>query len=88
MGLVEFFLTLKDELEDELADPELREIVKEAASEGKEALLALPRELGYELGDEPIRLDDEELDQVSGGVTDPRLDAVLREIQELMEKQR
>ena len=88
MGLVEFFLTLKNELEDELADPELKEIVKEAAQEGTAALLALPRELGYELGGEPIKLDDEELDQVSGGISDPRLDAVLRQIMELMEKQR
>ena len=77
MSALDFFLMLKDEIEDELHNPELREIVKEAAADGKEALLALPCELGYDVTDETGLLSDEELEKVSGGVS---VDAVLQEI--------
>ena len=66
--MLELFLTLRDAIEDEVENPDLRSIVKEAVEEGKDALLALPHELGYELVDGPIPLSEEDLEAVSGGV--------------------
>lgn len=84
--MLDFFLTLRDAIEDEVENPELREIVKEAVQEGKDALLALPQELGYELVDEPIPLSDEELDAVSGGVANPGVLTVDQVLQQIIDR--
>ncbi len=89
--MLEFFLTLRDAIEDEVENPDLREIVKEAAEEGKEALLALPHELGIEVIEGPEALSDEDLEAVSGGAANPSnltVDQVLQQIIDRLQAQK